>query len=330
MFGLEATVVRGHEGLLGYVRDLDEGFSVRDVQFSDFRDLGDRIVALGHVLGRGRESGIEFDSPYGGLRRCSRTASASGTATTSTTARPSRPPACWSRRCRERPGSVRCRRSTPWGSPYGDERRDSSGVITRRLITAVAVVMAFAAATAYAAVTPIPPSEYPHGCHPNGEALQGDAANDFMDGTAQRDLLRGGPDNDGLLGYEQKIVCSDSRVWTRSTAGAGTTGFGAAGVSTSWKEAPAMTSSRMVVATTSRLRASGAGTRSTAAPALITAERSLRLEAGFDMWRRSWGAGRDRIVDAKGHNDINCGKGSDTVVTNEKSHVEKCEHVTRR
>ena len=67
MFGVEATVVRGHDGLLGYVRDLDEGFSVREVQFTDFRDLGDRIVALGHVLGRGRESGIEFDSPYGGL-----------------------------------------------------------------------------------------------------------------------------------------------------------------------------------------------------------------------------------------------------------------------
>jgi ketosteroid isomerase-like protein len=67
MFGGEATVVRGHEGLLAYVRDLDEGFGVRDVQFSEFRDLGDQVVALGHVLGRGRESGIEFDSPYAGL-----------------------------------------------------------------------------------------------------------------------------------------------------------------------------------------------------------------------------------------------------------------------
>ena len=67
MFGKEATVVRGHEGLLEYVRDLDEGFAVRDVQWSEFRDLGDRIVALGHVRGRGRESGVEFDSPYAGL-----------------------------------------------------------------------------------------------------------------------------------------------------------------------------------------------------------------------------------------------------------------------
>jgi ketosteroid isomerase-like protein len=67
MFGGEATVVRGHEGLLEYVRDRDEGFTVSDVEWSEFRDLGDRIVALGHVRGRGRESGIEFDYPYAGL-----------------------------------------------------------------------------------------------------------------------------------------------------------------------------------------------------------------------------------------------------------------------
>jgi hypothetical protein len=69
MFGGEATVVRGQEGLLAYVRDLDEGFDVRDVQWSEFRDLGDRIVVLGHVRARGRWSGVEFDSPYGGSGR---------------------------------------------------------------------------------------------------------------------------------------------------------------------------------------------------------------------------------------------------------------------
>ncbi len=67
MFGGEATVVRGHEGLLEYVRDLDEGFAVRDIQWSEFRDLGDRILVLGHVRGRGRESGVEIDSFYGGV-----------------------------------------------------------------------------------------------------------------------------------------------------------------------------------------------------------------------------------------------------------------------
>jgi ketosteroid isomerase-like protein len=67
MFGGEATVVRGQQGLLEYVRDLDEGFAVRDVQWSEFRDLGDRIVVLGHVRARGRESEIELDSQYGGV-----------------------------------------------------------------------------------------------------------------------------------------------------------------------------------------------------------------------------------------------------------------------
>jgi hypothetical protein len=46
----------------------------------------------------------------------------------------------------------RCRRSSPGGSPYRDERRDGSRGMTRRLITALAVVMVFAAATAYAEV----------------------------------------------------------------------------------------------------------------------------------------------------------------------------------
>jgi len=70
--------------------------------------------------------------------------------------------------------------------------------MTKRLITAIAVVMAFAAATAYAAVTTIPPSEYPHGCNPNGrdpsgQALQGHGGGDSLSGTEGRDLLRGGP-----------------------------------------------------------------------------------------------------------------------------------------
>ena len=67
MFGGEATVFRGHAGVLEYLRDIDEGFTVRDIQWSEFRDLGERVVVLGHVRGRGRESGIELDSPYGAV-----------------------------------------------------------------------------------------------------------------------------------------------------------------------------------------------------------------------------------------------------------------------
>jgi ketosteroid isomerase-like protein len=63
MFGGQATVCRGHEGVREYLRDLDEGFDVRHVEISEFRDLGKRIVAIGHVRGRGRVSGAELDSP---------------------------------------------------------------------------------------------------------------------------------------------------------------------------------------------------------------------------------------------------------------------------
>jgi ketosteroid isomerase-like protein len=31
----------------------------------EFRDLGDRVVACGHIDARGRESGLELDSPKG-------------------------------------------------------------------------------------------------------------------------------------------------------------------------------------------------------------------------------------------------------------------------
>ena len=67
MFGGEASVYRGHAGVLEYLRDLDEAFTVRDVQWSEFRDLGERLVVLGFVRGRGRESEIELDSQYGAV-----------------------------------------------------------------------------------------------------------------------------------------------------------------------------------------------------------------------------------------------------------------------
>jgi ketosteroid isomerase-like protein len=63
MFGGQATVCRGHEGVREYLRDLDEGFDVRHIEISELRDVGKRIVAIGRVRGRGRISGAELDSP---------------------------------------------------------------------------------------------------------------------------------------------------------------------------------------------------------------------------------------------------------------------------
>ena len=52
IFGVgEATVVRGHQGLLEYFGDLDEGFAQRYVEATEFRDL---VRTLG---GRGSTTG---------------------------------------------------------------------------------------------------------------------------------------------------------------------------------------------------------------------------------------------------------------------------------
>src|SRR6478672_2745532 len=91
--------------------------------------------------------------------------------------------------------------------------------MTRRLIFTLVAVMAFAAATGYAAVAHqagghpcagsinhcvvIPPNRYPHGCHPNGVALHA-VEGAALSGTPRRDLLEGGAGSNGLVGFEQR------------------------------------------------------------------------------------------------------------------------------
>jgi ketosteroid isomerase-like protein len=48
-----------------YLRDLDENFAERTVDYGGIRDLGSRILAIGEVRARGRASGAEIDAPYG-------------------------------------------------------------------------------------------------------------------------------------------------------------------------------------------------------------------------------------------------------------------------
>jgi ketosteroid isomerase-like protein len=61
--GGEATVHRGHDGVREMLRDLYEAFSEFRVEFSDIRDLGDRVVAIGRWITRGEESGVETTPP---------------------------------------------------------------------------------------------------------------------------------------------------------------------------------------------------------------------------------------------------------------------------
>jgi ketosteroid isomerase-like protein len=54
---------RGHAGVEQWMRDVDEQFSQWRVQVDDIHAVGDSVVAIGSVHGRGRASGINFDRP---------------------------------------------------------------------------------------------------------------------------------------------------------------------------------------------------------------------------------------------------------------------------
>jgi|SRR5204863_4295111 len=63
--GGKRTVYRGHEGVREWLRDLYETLSEFHADYPEIRDLGDRMVAIGQVRGRGRVSGAEIESPHG-------------------------------------------------------------------------------------------------------------------------------------------------------------------------------------------------------------------------------------------------------------------------
>jgi ketosteroid isomerase-like protein len=58
-------VYRGHEGIRELFRETDEAFSHIHSEATEVRDLGDRVVALGHFSAVGSVSGIETESPSG-------------------------------------------------------------------------------------------------------------------------------------------------------------------------------------------------------------------------------------------------------------------------
>ncbi len=65
MLGGEATVYRGHDGVRELLREVDETLAEIHVEFTDIRDLGDRIVAIGLLRTRGKASGVQTESPLG-------------------------------------------------------------------------------------------------------------------------------------------------------------------------------------------------------------------------------------------------------------------------
>jgi ketosteroid isomerase-like protein len=63
--GAEAKVFRGHDGFRRWFAETRESFEELSTELTEYRDLGDRIVAFGHIHARGRGSGLEIDSPTG-------------------------------------------------------------------------------------------------------------------------------------------------------------------------------------------------------------------------------------------------------------------------
>ena len=60
----EAGVYRGHEALRELDRSFSGVFAEVHYEFSEIRDLGDRVLAVGRMRGRGLESGVETESPW--------------------------------------------------------------------------------------------------------------------------------------------------------------------------------------------------------------------------------------------------------------------------
>ncbi len=63
LLGGEVTVYRGHQGVRDWMRDQEEAFAESRIEYSEIRDLGERVVAIGHLRVLGNESGAKVESP---------------------------------------------------------------------------------------------------------------------------------------------------------------------------------------------------------------------------------------------------------------------------
>jgi ketosteroid isomerase-like protein len=59
----KATVYHGREGVRQWLQEVYEVLAEIHTEFSEIRDLGTRVVAIGHIRTRGKESGAETESP---------------------------------------------------------------------------------------------------------------------------------------------------------------------------------------------------------------------------------------------------------------------------
>jgi len=64
-FGGKATVSRGHDGVREVLGEVYEALDEIHLDYSEIRDLGDRIVGIGRIRTRGRQSGAVTELAFG-------------------------------------------------------------------------------------------------------------------------------------------------------------------------------------------------------------------------------------------------------------------------
>ena len=64
---VEGDVYRGREGIETFLGEVDQTWEEFRPVPEEYRDLGDRVLALGRLRTRGRTSGVPNDSPWGGV-----------------------------------------------------------------------------------------------------------------------------------------------------------------------------------------------------------------------------------------------------------------------
>jgi ketosteroid isomerase-like protein len=61
---VEGGSYRGREGMARYFSEAEETWRELNISAEEFRDLGDTVLVLGRMEGRGRSSGVRVDTPY--------------------------------------------------------------------------------------------------------------------------------------------------------------------------------------------------------------------------------------------------------------------------
>jgi ketosteroid isomerase-like protein len=67
--GGDGTVYRGHPGIAAANRDLHDSFAELQIDISELREIGDRVVGIGRIRTVGKESGVESWSLFGAVMR---------------------------------------------------------------------------------------------------------------------------------------------------------------------------------------------------------------------------------------------------------------------